>query len=73
MTEGITLDLDKCVGCGNCTTVCPLGLVRIVRGKVHIDEGCDLCGLCQPACGYYAIEIDPSPPAKIKSECYHGK
>jgi len=57
MTEGVNLDLDKCIGCGNCTTACPPGLVRIVRGKVHIDEGCNLCGLCQPACGYYAIKI----------------
>ena len=73
MTEGITLDLEKCVGCGNCTTACPLGLVRIVRGKIHIDEGCNLCGLCQPACGYYAIRIDSPRITKTKNECYHGK
>jgi len=62
---GINLYLEKCVVSGNCTSACPLGLVKIVRGKVHIDEGCNLCGLCQPACGYYAIIVDATLPATV--------
>jgi Fe-S-cluster-containing hydrogenase component 2 len=54
----ITLDLDECVGCGNCTTACPLGLVEVSRGKVSIKEGCNLCGDCAAACGYYVIKIE---------------
>ncbi len=49
---------DECVGCGNCTAVCPFGLIEIVRGKAVIKEGCTLCGACVDACGYYAITID---------------
>jgi Fe-S-cluster-containing hydrogenase component 2 len=54
----ITLDLDECVGCGNCTTACPLGLTEVRRGRVHIKEGCDFCGKCMAACGYYVIKIE---------------
>src|SRR4030042_754581 len=49
---------DECVGCGNCTTACPFGLIEIVRGKAVIKEGCTLCGACVAACGYYAITIE---------------
>ena len=59
---GIKINLDECVGCGNCTPVCPFGLVEIVRGKVHIKEGCTLCGACRDACGYYAISIEAEAP-----------
>jgi Fe-S-cluster-containing hydrogenase component 2 len=51
------LDLEECIGCGNCTTACPLGLTEVRRGKIHVKEGCDLCGRCVAACGYYVIKI----------------
>ena len=57
----IRLLLEECVGCGNCTTSCPLDLTEIVRGKVHIKEGCTLCGACVAACGYYAIRLEEEP------------
>jgi len=55
----ITLDLEKCVGCGNSTTACPLGLTKVHRGKIHIDEGCTACGDYVAACGYYVIKLEP--------------
>ena len=55
---GIILNLEECVGCGNCTSACPLGLVEVRRGKLRIKDGCNLCGRCVAACGYYAIEIE---------------
>jgi len=60
---GLKINLEECVGCGNCTSVCPFDLIKVVRGKVRIDEsGCTLCGACVDACGYYAITIEK--PAK---------
>ncbi|TFH36261.1 MAG: 4Fe-4S dicluster domain-containing protein, partial [Dehalococcoidia bacterium] len=38
----VLLDLDKCIGCGTCTLVCPLGAVHIDRqtGKAVKCDGC---------------------------------
>jgi electron transfer flavoprotein alpha subunit len=55
---GINVNLDECVGCGNCVPACPFGLIEIVKGKAIIKEGCTLCGACVDACGYYAITIE---------------
>ncbi|MBI4283339.1 MAG: electron transfer flavoprotein subunit alpha [Chloroflexi bacterium] len=52
---GIEVDLDKCTGCGNCLPACPFGLIEIVDGKAHINEGCTLCGACQSQCAYDAL------------------
>jgi Fe-S-cluster-containing hydrogenase component 2 len=58
MKMTISLDLEECVGCGNCTSACPLGLVEVRRGKVLIKDGCNFCGACAAACGYYVIKIE---------------
>jgi ferredoxin len=52
------LDLEKCVGCGNCTTHCPLNLTEVCRGKLNIKDGCTMCGECVSSCGYYVIKIE---------------
>jgi electron transfer flavoprotein alpha subunit len=59
MTEpAIKVNFEECVGCGNCTSVCPFGLIEIIRDKAIIKEGCTLCGACVDACDYYAITIE---------------
>jgi electron transfer flavoprotein alpha subunit len=58
---GITIDLEKCVGCGSCVPVCPFGLLEIVDDKVQLKEGCTLCGACRDACNYEAISIEAVP------------
>jgi electron transfer flavoprotein alpha subunit len=55
---GIEVNLEECVGCGNCTSACPFDLIEMVRGKAKIKDGCTLCGACVDACGYYAITIE---------------
>jgi electron transfer flavoprotein alpha subunit len=63
MTNGIKIDLDKCVGCGSCVPACPFGLLDIVDDKVQLKEGCTLCGACVDACAYEAISIEAAPQA----------
>jgi len=61
----ITVNLEECTGCGNCTSACPFGLIEIVQGKAVIKEGCTLCGACVDACDFNAITITtPQKTAK---------
>jgi NAD-dependent dihydropyrimidine dehydrogenase PreA subunit len=58
----ITLDLDRCTGCGACVKTCPTEVFRIdeKRAKaviVHPND-CHVCFLCVDDCPTSAIEID---------------
>jgi electron transfer flavoprotein alpha subunit len=70
---GIKVNLEECVGCGNCTSVCPFDLIEIVDDKVKInEEGCTLCGACVDACDYDAITIEAGEPASPADDSYRG-
>jgi len=54
----VTVDIDKCVGCGECEDVCSFGAISIVDDKAVIDQDtCTLCGACAEACPEGAIEV----------------
>ena len=69
---GIQIDLDKCVGCGDCVPVCPFGLLEIVDDKVQLEEGCTLCGACQEACPVEAILIEAVAESPAPDDDYRG-
>ena len=69
---GIQIDLEKCVGCGNCVPVCPFGLLEIVDDKVQLKEGCTFCGACQEACADEAILIETAPEVEVASDSHRG-
>ena len=69
---GIQIDLDKCIGCGNCVSACPFALLEIVDGKVQLKEGCTLCGACEEACDYGAIVIEAVVKAPAAGDSYQG-
>ena len=69
---GISVDFDKCTGCGSCVPVCPFGVVEIVDDKAKIGEGCTLCGACVEACTFEAISIEAlSQPVEASGD-YNG-
>ena len=42
---------NKCIGCGRCFSICPLGVHKIIDGVHVIDrEKCSLCGKCVENC-----------------------
>jgi carbon-monoxide dehydrogenase iron sulfur subunit len=46
----VTVDKERCIGCGTCLLVCPLGALRLDMGQKKIVK-CDLCqGEEIPAC-----------------------
>jgi len=57
----LTLEREKCNGCGLCTTVCPHAVFRMADGKsVIVDrDACMECGACARNCPSGAITVRP--------------
>lgn len=57
----LSLDVDACVGCGNCTVVCPHSVFRLDGKKVAIADrdACIECGACAANCPVSAIQVTP--------------
>ncbi len=56
----VTVDVDKCVGCGECVDVCPVEVYELQDGKavaVH-EEECLGCESCVEVCEADAITIE---------------
>ena len=64
---GVTVDTDRCIGCGMCEEICFTKAIRIVDGKSSIDDKCRGCGRCADICPQEAIRIS-FDPNKVDSE-----
>lgn len=56
----ITINEDKCTGCGLCVTGCPEGALQMIDGKARLvgDLYCDGLGACIGECPEGAITVD---------------
>lgn len=56
----ITIDEDKCNGCGLCADACHEGAIGMVKGKAKLlrEDYCDGLGDCLPACPMNAISFE---------------
>ena len=60
MGYNVTVDVDKCVGCGECVDVCPVEVYEIKDGKseaVNAEE-CLGCESCVEVCEVSAITVE---------------
>lgn len=60
MGWNVSVDADKCVGCGECVDVCPVEVYELNDGKsvpVHDDE-CLGCESCVEVCEANAIVVE---------------
>ena len=69
LREIITIDQDKCIGCGLCVNACQEGAIGMVDGKATLlrDDYCDGLGNCLPACPVNAISFETREAAAFDS------
>ncbi len=56
----LTLDDEKCTGCGMCTSVCPQAVFEIAGDKARIADrdACMECGACARNCPTVAVSVE---------------
>lgn len=59
----VTLQVDRqrCVGCGNCTVVCPHRILSLTAEGLEVSDRdlCMECGACARNCPVEAITVSP--------------
>ncbi|MEM2960420.1 MAG: 4Fe-4S dicluster domain-containing protein [Candidatus Bathyarchaeia archaeon] len=56
----ITVDQERCTGCGNCVKACLTGALQLANGKSKIvnERRCDGFGSCIAVCPNNAIQLE---------------
>lgn len=56
----VTIDVDKCQGCGECCDNCPAAILSLVDGKAQVTgdlADCLGCETCVSSCEHDAVTI----------------
>lgn len=57
-TMAVTIDKEKCTGCGTCVETCPVDALKIENEKATCDpDTCIDCGTCVDDCPEEAISL----------------
>lgn len=75
----VSIDAQRCKGCGKCAEACPVDAIRMVRGpkgdkpatRAVADEGlCLGCGVCYSQCKTGAIRMNPRQQRVLTPETH---
>ncbi len=65
----VSIDQEKCSGCGICEDDCPMDVIRIStesnRAYIRYPRDCMVCYLCRSLCPEDAIVVSPEVVAKL--------
>jgi len=54
----VTIDHEKCNGCGECVNACPNGVLELSDGKANVtDQECLGCESCVAICPNEAVTL----------------
>ena len=70
--KAISIDESLCIGCGNCTTSCHQGALKIIDGKAKLvkEDFCDGLGKCIGQCPTDALKIvEKEVEVKHSTQC----
>ena len=62
----ITIDEEKCIGCGLCEKDCPAGKIRGREGRAVYRPECIQCGHCVAVCPRNAVSIPEYDMADVE-------
>ena len=61
------VDRSKCLWCGGCVAVCPVGAINLEENRIEILDNCTNCKNCMDICPVGAIyECDDEDEDKEK-------
>lgn len=69
----VSIDEEKCTGCGICVSPCAEGAIEIRDGKAKVikDELCDGAGFCLGVCPEGALSIEAKEVEDFSEEAVH--
>jgi len=55
----MTIQTNRCTGCGICKKICPMGVISLIKKKAELVDykSCLECGACSLNCEFNAIEV----------------
>ncbi len=53
----VIIDPKKCVVCGVCSEVCPVGAITMTETAANVSDECTLCSMCVDTCEFEAISL----------------
>lgn len=56
-TSKLKVDINKCIGCGKCEKICPMGNIKIENGRAVSADKCTMCYRCINLCPNQAITL----------------
>ena len=67
-----SIDQERCISCGLCTSACPFGAIEDRDGKPFINSDCRICQLCLQSCPVNAITLNAPIQQTLNKDEWRG-